>query len=380
MSESAGEKQFAPTAKRKADAAKKGDVLRSKELGTAVGVLAGTVWLYFLGGWLLASMETVARAAFGFGRGDILAFDPGAALQEAVLGIVVPIVTLGLMVMVLTVASQLAFSEGRFVAGNLAAKPSRLDPVKGLKRIFGPNGLIELGKSVLKVALLGGLAVWWGTSAFADLVALGRGDLHGQLATAWRTTLELLLLLAFGLALIAGVDFPIQWVRRNNKLKMSHQDMRDETKDSEGSPEKRMAIRSKQRQIAMGGINKAMKQAQFVLTNPTHFSVAMTYDPTLADAPVVLAKGRGEKALAIRELARELDVPVLEYPALARSVYFTTRENQVIRAELYAAVASVLSFVLSIKRGERRERPDIALPEHLHFDADGLNAGVPASS
>ncbi|MGB7408954.1 MAG: EscU/YscU/HrcU family type III secretion system export apparatus switch protein, partial [Pontixanthobacter sp.] len=150
------------------------------------------------------------------------------------------------------------------------------------------------------------------------------------------------------------------------------QDMRDEHKTQEGSPEKRAAIRNKQRQLAMGGVAKAMNDAQFVLTNPTHFSVAMAYDPALANAPILLAKGRGDKALAIRELAGEKGLPTLEYPMLARSVYFTTRENQVIRAELYAAIASILAFVMSLKRGERMPRPAIVLPPGMTFDVDGV--------
>ena len=121
----------------------------------------------------------------------------------------------------------------------------------------------------------------------------------------------------------------------------------------------------------MGGVAHAMREAQFVLTNPSHFAVAMAYDPALAAAPVVLAKGRGEKALAMRELAAELAVPVLEYPALARSVYYTTRERQVIREELYAAIAGVLAFVLSLKRGEHPARPAIEVPVALRFDAEG---------
>ncbi len=298
-------------------------------------------------------------------------------MLEAVSGMIIPIATLGLLVMVLTVASQLWFGEGKFVMKNLEIKGSRLDPIKGFGRILGPQGLIELGKSVLKIVLLGGVAIWWGIDAFRDVITLGRGDLEGQLGAAWVTVIELMALMALGLGVIAMIDWPIQFLRQNKRLKMSHQDMRDENKEQEGSPEKRMAIRTRQRQIAMGGINKAMQKAQFVLTNPTHFAVAMTYDPTLADAPVVLIKGRGEKALAMRELAREMKIPVLEYPALARSVYFTTRENQVIRAELYASIASVLSFVLSLKRGEKRPRPSIAPPPELHFDASGALKSKP---
>ncbi len=380
MSEESGEKQFDPTPKRKADAAKKGDVLRSKEMGTAVAILAGTAWLYLFGGWLMDSMKEVTRRGFGFGRAAITDFDPGAAMREAVSGIIIPIATLGLLVMVLTVSSQLWFGEGKFVMKNLELKGSRLDPVKGFGRIFGSRGLIELGKSVLKIVLLGGIAIWWGRGAFFEVIALGRGDLQGQLGAAWGTVIELMALMALGLGVIAMIDWPIQFLQQNKRLKMSHQDMRDESKEQEGSPEKRMAIRNRQRQIAMGGVNKAMQKAQFVLTNPTHFAVAMAYDPALADAPVVLAKGRGEKALAMRDLARDLNIPVLEYPALARSVYFTTRENQLIRAELYASIASVLSFVLSLKRGEKRPRPSIAPPPELHFDATGTLKRKPGAS
>ena len=248
MSEETGaEKQFDPTPKRKQDAAKKGDVLRSKELGTAVGIFAGTAWLYAFGGWLLGSVEEVARHGFAFGREDITGFDPGAALRDAAIGIVVPIGTLGLLVMVVTVASQLLFGDGRFVMANAGVKGSRMNPIKGLGRMFGPTGLIELGKSVLKIVLLGAIALWWGMDAFKEVIGLGRGDLIGQLGAAWAAVIELLFLLAIGLALIAGIDFPIQLVRRLGRLKMTHQEMRDETKESDGSPEKRMAIRNKQR-------------------------------------------------------------------------------------------------------------------------------------
>ena len=130
-------------------------------------------------------------------------------------------------------------------------------------------------------------------------------------------------------------------------------------------------------QYASGAVAKAMREAQFVLTNPSHFSVAMAYDPLKAGAPVVLAKGRGEKALAMRELARELTVPLVEVPALARSVYFTTRENQMIREELYAAVAMVLAYVFSLRRGEELPLPPIEVPSALRFDAEGRAEGSP---
>jgi flagellar biosynthetic protein FlhB len=133
----------------------------------------------------------------------------------------------------------------------------------------------------------------------------------------------------------------------------------------------KMARRQRQRDLARGSVGKAMKDAQFVVVNPMHFAVALTYDPSIAPAPVVLAKGRGETALAMRELASEADLPVLHYPQLARAIYFTTRANQMVREELYIAIASLVAFVLSLKRGETPKTPNIDVPKDLCFDAEG---------
>lgn len=372
MSEQSGEKSFDPTPKRKADAAQKGDVLRSRELATAIAVLVGATWLKFAGPWLLGSMQTTLRAGFIWDRRAIDDFAPGQALLAAMLAIMPPLLTLAVLVLVLTIAGSLAGGDGRWVGANALPKANRLDPMAGLKRMFGPTGWIEAGKGLLKLALLGAIAWYWGQDWLTRLFALGRGaSIWPQLALAWEAITSLLFALSAGLVLIALIDWPVQWLRRNLRLKMTAQEMRDEHKEAEGSPEKKMAIRNKQRQLAMGGVARAMHEAQFVLTNPSHFSVAMAYDPTKAAAPIVLAKGRGEKALAMRELAAELQVPTLEYPALARSVYFTTRENQVIREELYGAVAGVLAFVLSLKRGEQPQPPAIEVPVALRFDAEG---------
>jgi flagellar biosynthetic protein FlhB len=152
---------------------------------------------------------------------------------------------------------------------------------------------------------------------------------------------------------------------------MSLQDMRDENKQSEGSPEMRSARRQRQRDLARGGVAKAMREAQFVVVNPLHFAVALTYDPARAPAPLLLAKGRGETALAMREIAAELRLPVLEYPQLTRAIYFTTRRNQMVREELYVALASLVAFVMALKRGARPRRPVITVPAALRFDGDG---------
>jgi flagellar biosynthetic protein FlhB len=371
MSETAGEKTLAPTPKRKQDAARKGDVLRSRELATAAAMLAGAAWLKLAGPWMLSISVTELTTALSFDRSAVIDFAPGRLMIAALIAVLPPVLVLGAMVCVASIASQLGFGEGRWLASNLAPKASRLNPLSGLKRMFGAQGLIELGKSLAKAGLLGVIAFYWAKSHLAGLIELARAPLSGQLIAGWDALTSLLFALTAGLVVIALIDFPIQWVRRFLRLKMSHQEVRDEHKETEGSPEKKAAIRQRQRQLAMGGLQRAMREAQFVITNPTHFSVALVYDPDRAGAPIVLAKGRGEKALAMRELARELEVPLLEYPALARSVYFTTRENQVIREELYAAVAGVLGFVLALKRGEPAGLPPVHVPIALRYDPEG---------
>jgi flagellar biosynthetic protein FlhB len=371
MSESAGEKTFAPSAKRKQDAAKKGDVLRSRELATAAAILIGAAWLKLAGPWVMTGLEDALRAGFTWDRAAIEDFAPGRMLFMLMVIALPPVLVLGGLVILSSLVSQLGFGEGRWVGSNMMPKGSRIDPMAGLKRMFGPTGWIEMAKGIAKVGLLGTLAWYWAQGHLGTMLRLGRGDLVGQVSYGWDAIVSLLFVLSGGLVVIALIDLPVQWLRRNSRLKMSHQEMRDEHKESEGSPERKAEQRARARKIAMGGVAQAMREAQFVITNPTHFAVALAYDPAKASAPIVLAKGRGEKALAMRELAAEYAVPVLEYPALARSVFYTTREQQVIREELYAAVAAVLAFVFSLKRGERPLRPDVSVPVTVRFDADG---------
>ena len=367
-----GEKTQAPTEKRKREAALKGDVLRSRDMATAVATLVGAVWLKFAGPVLFDRLSLGARTGLSWERGAIEQFEPGAAMLRLAASVLPPLLLLAASVLVAVLLIQLGPSHGRWVGANAAPKLSRLDPLKGLARMFGAQGWIEAGKGMAKVLLLGVIAWTWGRSHLADLLGLGRGASLGHgLLLGWNALTSLLLLLALGLLVIALADWPIQWIRRTARLRMSQQEVRDEHKESDGSPERKAAQRQRARQYASGAVAKAMQSAQFVLTNPSHFAVAMAYDPAKAGAPIVLAKGRGDKALAMKQLAAELAVPTLEYPALARSVYFTTRENQVIREELYAAVAAVLAFVFSLRRGEAAAMPAIEVPLALRFDVEG---------
>ncbi|TDW65050.1 flagellar biosynthetic protein FlhB [Novosphingobium sp. PhB55] len=371
MSEQEGEKSFAPSEKRKREAAKRGDVIRSRELATAASVAIGAAWLSLAGPWVLNMLAEVLRAGFTWDKSALDDFTPGRLLMGALLAGLPPILVLGLAVVLASLVSQLGFGEGRWLGGNLAPKGSRINPMSGLKRMFGLTGVIEMAKGIAKVALLGTIAWTWAEGRLEAFARLGRGNLFAELAYAWDALVQLLFWLSAGLFVIALVDLPVQLVRRMMRLRMTLQDVRDEQKESEGSPEKKAAIKERQRKIAMGGLVPAMKDAQFIITNPAHFAVALAYDPAMAPAPLVIAKGRGDRAQAMRQMAPEFSLPVLSYPALARSVYFTTRERQMIREDHYVAIAAILAFVLALRRGEHRHPPQVSVPVTVRFDAEG---------
>ncbi|MFN4020596.1 MAG: flagellar biosynthesis protein FlhB [Erythrobacter sp.] len=369
--ETAGEKTFAPTPKRRADAARKGDVLRSRELATLAATGTGALALLGLGPWLAESLANTARAGLRFDRAALDRFAPGAAISDAALAVLPPVMALGLAVAAMTLAAQLLAGEGGFNPGNAGFKAARINPLAGLKRILGWQGLIELGKGLVKLALLGGIAWLWAAAHGPGLLLLGRSPLPVQVSRATGEISSLVGALLAGFVVIAAIDYPLQRFQRDKRLKMSLQELRDETKEAEGSPEMKSARRQRQRDLARGGVARAMKDAQFVIVNPLHFAVALTYDPALAPAPVVLAKGRGDTALAMREIAGEQGLPLLEYPQLARAVYFTTQTNQMVREELYVAIAALVAFVMALKRGANPRRPVIEVPEDLRFDGDG---------
>lgn len=371
MSEQEGEKSFAPSEKRKREAAKRGDVIRSRELATAASVAIGAAWLSLAGPWVLNMLAEVLRAGFTWDKSALDDFTPGRLLMGALLAGLPPILVLGLAVVLASLVSQLGFGEGRWLGGNLAPKGSRINPMSGLKRMFGLTGLIEMAKGIAKVAVLGTIAWTWAEGRLEAFARLGRGNLFAELAYAWDALVQLLFWLSAGLFVIALVDLPVQLVRRMMRLRMTLQDVRDEQKESEGSPEKKAAIKERQRKIAMGGLVPAMKDAQFIITNPAHFAVALAYDPAMAPAPLVIAKGRGDRAQAMRQMAPEFSLPLLSYPALARSVYFTTRERQMIREDHYVAIAAILAFVLALRRGEHRHPPQVSVPVTVRFDAEG---------
>lgn len=371
MAESAGEKTEAPTPKRRKDAIDKGEILRSRELTTAFVVLCGVGWLAFAGGGLLGALKAVIRDGLQFGRADIADFQPMRPMMNALGELGPPLAGLFAVTIFAALASQASLGSIRFNPKLMAPKFSRMNPASGLSRMFGKQGLVELGKSLLKVILLaamGGWLLWSGRQAAMGLAA---GSLESSVARVSSDLIMLLLIMAGGLVAIAGFDVPVQIVQYLSKLRMSKQEIRDEHKEAEGSPELKAQIRRRQREVLKGGARAAVMGAHVVLTNPTHFAVALRYDRGKDRAPIVAIKGRGATALAIRELAAEHGVPTLEYPGLARAIYYTSRNGQEIRDDLYMAVATVLAFVFSLNNRAAGRPPTVEVPETARFDENG---------
>ncbi|HEX8300372.1 flagellar type III secretion system protein FlhB [Sphingomonas sp.] len=371
MAESFGEKTEAPTPKRKRKAVEEGQLLKSKDFGTALVVLLGCAWMAFFGEGMIAACKGVMTASFSFGRGDVEHFEPWRPLAAAGWQLLLPLGSLFVITMAGAILSQASLGSFGWNNKLLMPKASRVNPGAGLKRMFGASGWIELGKSLLKVLLLGSMGGWmlWSlTSSSLGLVAM---DLNGAVGALGSQFVTLMFVMAAGLLIIAGVDLPIQMIRHFRALRMSKQEVKEEHKESEGSPELKGAQRQRQREILKGGFRKTVATAHVVLTNPTHFAVALRYDSGKDQVPVVVAKGRGQTALAIRELATEMQVPMLEYPSLARAVYFTSREGQEVRDDLYQAIAIVLAFVFGVNKAAGGGQPPIDVPTTALFDEHG---------
>ena len=374
MSDEAGDRTEAPTAKRKREAAEQGDILRSREFGTALVILAGVGWLLVFGPSLVAGCKAVMAASFSFGRADVEDFAPWRPLQQAGWRLLPSLLTLFAVAVAAAVAGQAGRGSLGFNGKLLAPKASRVDPAAGLKRVFGANGWIELGKSLLKVALLGSVGAWMLWRASRATLGLSSTSLGGAAAALGGAFTDVLLAMALGLAAIAMLDVPVAAMRLFAKLSMTKQQVRDEHKETEGSPEAKAHLRQRQREMARRGVRQAVAEAHVVLTNPTHFAVALRYSHGRDQVPVVVAKGRGATALAIRDVAGEAEVPVLEYPALARAVYYTSREGQEVRDDLYHAIATVLAFVFSLNERARAAPPPVDVPASARFDENGAQS------
>ncbi len=362
-----------PTAKKLSDSAGEGDVLMSRELATALMMLAAAGWMIAAGGWFVQSASDLVRRGLTLTNADVADFAPAEALMRNGVEILLPLASLFALALGASVAGPALLGSFGWRGKALHFKGNRINPMSGLKRMFGMQGVTELGKALAKVLLLGTIGYWLVMGALPAIMTMASNDLIAAVGLAGKEIGHAMLVLAGGLVLIALIDVPVQWFQRNQRLMMSKQEVKEEMRQSDGAPELKQAQRQRAHEILSGSARKAVSDATVILTNPTHFSVALRYRPGVDAAPVVVARGRGDVALSIRELARTAGVPLLEYPALTRAIYFTARAGRVIPEELFVAVATVLAFVFQLERAaaEGTVPPSVDIPPSHRFDPDG---------
>ena len=374
-SESGADKSEEPTEKRLRESREKGQIARSRELNTLAIMLAGAGGLLAFGGSLGSALLSIMSGNFSLSREVIMdersmmiwLLASGKVAVDAVL-------PLFLALLIASIVGPIALGGWLFSAKAMAPKMSRMNPLAGLKRMFSTKALVELLKALAKFTLVLAVALAVLSANIDDLLAMAHEPLQSAILHAAQVVGWSALWMACGLVLIAAVDVPFQLWDNKQKLMMTKQEVRDEYKDSEGKPEVKQRIRQLQREMAERRMMQAVPQADVVITNPTHFAVALKYDPSKGNAPVLLAKGGDFTALKIREIAQEHQVMLLESPALARAVFYSTELDQEIPAGLYLAVAQVLAYVYQIRqyragKGKRpAPLPDLPIPPDLRRD------------
>ncbi len=376
MAEDSGqERTEEPTAKRQKESREKGQVARSKELNTLAVVMVAAVGLLMLGPRLAQRLMDLMVYNFSIEREALYNTDSmGLHLLSSLNHGFSGLAPLLFMLLVAALVGPVLLGGWLFSAKLLAPKGERLNPLAGLKRMFSIKALVELLKALAKFLVVLVMALVVLNMRTDDLLALGNQPLPTAIAhSAWVLGTSLVLL-ASALILIAAVDVPFQIWDNKQKTKMTKQEVRDEYKDSEGKPEVKSRVRQLQREMAERRMMGEVPKADVVITNPTHYAVALKYDPVQSGAPVVVAKGADFLAQKIREVATEHDVIVLESPPLARAVYYSTELEQPIPAGLYLAVAQVLAYVYQIRqyqqgKGQRPgPMPEPPIPEDLRRD------------
>ncbi len=373
---SSAEKTEDPTERKLRNAREEGQVARSVELPAAAVTIGAILTLFFIGGYWIKQMAEIFASGFKFDRKtldnpDLMVTAFAHQIGEAFL-LIVPVL---LVTAVLAILSSGATGGYLFSLKNTLPKFSKLSLLSGFKRMFGANAAIELLKAILKFSLVT-IVLWALVSRQMDpMMQLGQMAIEPALAAAGWMIAESALWLSLSLLVIALIDAPYQKYSFIKRMRMTKQEVKDEMKDMEGQPEVKQQIRRRQREMANNRMIQKVQDADVVITNPEHFAVALSYDPTGDGAPILLAKGSDHMAARIREEAEKHGVEMFAAPPLARALYFSTEVDQAVPETLYLAVAQVIAYVFSLAD----VRPGVApmlkpqpkVPASMLFDANG---------
>ncbi|MFN5235236.1 MAG: flagellar biosynthesis protein FlhB [Burkholderiaceae bacterium] len=370
------EKTEEPTSRKLEKAREEGQVARSTELPAASVTIAALGMLYLTGDTLIHKMAEAFVSGFNFDRK--LVHSPNllpAIFGHEVLECFILVAPLMLLTITIAIASSGATGGFLFSTKAIAPKASKLNPLNGLKRMFGTKALVELVKALLKFGLVAGVVTWVLYDNVSTLNNIGKMAFEPAMAVAGQLLAKSALIMACALILIAAIDVPFQRWEFMKSMRMSIQDIKDEMKDMEGRPEVKAQIRRRQREMANRRMIDNVKDADVVITNPEHFAVALSYDPNGDSAPVLLAKGTDEVAARIRAEAEKHGIEIFRAPPLARALYFTTDLDQPVPEDLYYAVAQVIAYVFnlaSIRPGAPPlQRPQPKVPKNMQFDSNG---------
>ena len=371
-----GQEKTEDPSQRKIDKSKEdGQILQSKEMFVFTSIAMGMLIFLFIPEFAVPGMKEWGKL-FQIESKEQLSSLAFTRLYQVFQIIIIIALFIGIPLMIVSLLTQLAVGGINFAPKAAAFKGSKINPIKGLKRIFSAKGLVELGKSVLKVVLLVGLAALIIYLMLPQLLQISHGSLKSALEVMYYAFPFLIGALLTALAIIAAIDYFWQRHVHVQQLKMTKQELKDENKQTEGSPE----VKAKIRRMQMEKSRESGKQrealdnvsnATAVITNPTHFAVALKYNPGEVGAPTILAMGQGIIAQQIIERAHEHKVTVFRSPLLARALYFTGEIGQEISDRLYNAVAVALAYIYRIDQGEPVEEPDITIPDELTFDEFG---------
>jgi flagellar biosynthetic protein FlhB len=363
-SETGGERTEEPSQKRLKDARERGQVPRSRELTNFAAMIGGSAALIAAGGSLAGGMSQMMRRALSIDPQRLQGTDSmQSSLGDACMSALTLVLPVFAALVGLILLSSLLLGGWNFSAKALAPDFSRMSPIAGMKRLFGLHGASELGKALLKCAVVGGVCAAVVVWLFGDVLALAHMEPRAAISRGAGLIAWAFVWLCASLALVAIVDVPLQLFQYKRQLRMTRQELRDEAKESDGRPETKQRIRQMQQQLARRRMMHKVPTADVVIVNPTHFAVALKYDPKKMRAPRVLAKGVDLVAHNIRRLAEEHRVPIFESPKLARALYRSTDLNKEIPAGLYVAVAQVLSYIFRVRAMNPTVAARVARPD-----------------
>jgi len=370
------EKSEEPTSKKIEKSREDGQLPRSRELNTFLIMVIAAAAFIMMGGQIVDDLSQVMISGFVLEREQI--FDSNFMVnlfQDLVLEGMWSIAGFALILTVVGILSSISLGGWNFSTKALVPKFNRLNPFSGIKRIFGPKGLLELVKALAKFAIIAAVAIgllWWKMPA---IMAIGYQSVDVALVETGEQVVYFFLMLCCTLVIVALVDVPFQLWDNKRQLKMTMQEVKDENKQTEGSPEVKARIRMVQREMAQRRMMQEVPTADVIITNPTHFAVALKYDQKNMRAPILVAKGSDILAGRIRAVAFDHHVPILSSPALARAVYYHTELGEEIPEGLYTAVAKVLAYIFQLKKGSAINpsapltMDDVEIPEDLRKDA-----------